>query len=132
MTNKELNKLFDKFIARNYDGLSAHTLYQTLCLNFPAEIAGKWVYESIFHVFINKYTPEELELSQYIAGIVFGDIEFRKTAKFFLSELSELRYCHNYGYKYHEQSLEYLKANALDMYLKNVIDLCEFTFIIKL
>lgn len=129
---KELNKLFNKFIARNYDGLSAHTLCQTLCESFPKELSHKWVYESIFHVFINKYTPEELELSQYIAKIVFGDIEFRKTVKDFQAELTELRYCINYGYTYSKQSLEYLKENALDMYLKNVIDLCEFTFIIKL
>ena len=123
--------LFDAFIARNYDGLSAHTLFQTLSLSFPKEVAEQWVYVSVFHVFTNKYTPEELELSQFIAGVVFGDINFRKTAEHFRSELAELRYCINYGYKYHAQNLAYLKENALDMYLKNVIDIFEFKLIIE-
>lgn len=131
-TNTTTTSLFDAFIARNYDGLSAHTLFQTLSLSFPKEVAEQWVYVNIFHVFTNKYTPEELELSQFIAGVVFGDIDFRKTAKHFRNELTELRYCINYGYNYPKQNLEYLKENALDMYLKNVIDIFEFKLIIEL
>lgn len=122
---------FNAFIARNYDGLSAHTLFQTLSLSFPKEIAEQWVYVSVFHVFTNNYTPEELELSQFIAGVVFGDINFHKTAKQFRNELAELRFCINYGYKYSKQNLKHLKENALDMFLKNVIDIFEFKLIIE-
>lgn len=131
MKTPTIADIFDSFIARNYDGLSAHTLFQTLSLSFPKEIAESWVYVNVFHVFENKYTPEELELSQFISGIIFDDINFRKKAAHFRSELAELRYCMNYGYRYHAQNLAYLKENALDMYIKNVIDIFEFKLIIE-
>ena len=122
-------KEFDKFIARNYNGLSAHTLFQTLCESYPVEIATEWVYVKIYHVFLNKYTPEELDLSQFLAGVIFGDLDFRNKAHNFRSELEEYRYCINYGYEYSHENLRYLKEMALDMYLKNVIDIFEFRII---
>lgn len=129
MKKPTTSSLFNTFIQRNYDGFSAHTLYKFLANTCPKEVASHWVYINIFHVFTNKYTPQDLEISQMVAEIVFNDPNLSDDIHNFRNELIELKFCMEFGYI--PNNLAYLKENALDMYLKNAISLNEFELIIK-
>lgn len=57
-----MKKKFDQWIAENYRGLSAHTLFQFLCSGLPSACHQYWnnvVYVELFHVFCGIGTPEE-------------------------------------------------------------------------
>jgi hypothetical protein len=129
MKNNTIIKQFNIFISRNYDGLSAHTLFQTLTFSFPKEIAAQWVYVNIFHVFTEKYTPQDLDIAHCVADVIFNNPNLSNDIHYFRRELKELKFCIEFGYAYANTS--YLKENALDMYLKNAISLCEFELIMK-
>lgn len=51
---------FEKWIGQNFKGLSAHTLYQFLCMEIPfTEYCNNMVYVDLFHVFTGEATEEE-------------------------------------------------------------------------
>lgn len=123
-------KKFDEYVAKNYAGLSAHTLFQTLCLQVPKDIAEKWVYVDLWHIFIGETTPELIGITRIITKAIFGN-EFIEETDYFRIEFEEFKYCLECGYEYHSASLNYLKLHALDMFLSNVINIDEFKTIVK-
>lgn len=106
-------KAFDNFVSRNFFGYSSYTLYQELCHSYPAEVASQWVYVNIWHTFIDNDTPEDIDIARHVACIIIGDPNFD--------------YCmatHEY------ERLAVLTDDALDLYIKGVINLHEFKLII--
>lgn len=117
-------KAFNDFISRNFFGYSAHTLYQELCYLYPAEIATEWVYVNIWHSFIGQDTPEDIDIARHVACAIVSDPTFELRA---LDARNWIEYCmatHEY------ERLALLADDALDLYLKGVINLHEFKLII--
>lgn len=122
--NKNIIKDFNNFIAANFYGYSAHTLYQELRHSYPAEVASQWVYVNIWHAFIDQSTPEDIDIARHVACIIIGDPTFEIRA---LDARDYIDYCmatHEY------ERLATLANDALDLYLKGVISLHEFKLII--
>lgn len=64
-------KKFDEWIKQNFKGLSAHTLYQFLCMQFEAtDYWNNMVYVDLFHVFIGKATEEERNSYDAVSALV--------------------------------------------------------------
>ena len=120
----ETIKAFNTFVSRNFFGYSAHTLYQELCHSYPAEVSSQWVYVNIWHAFIGKDTPEDIDIARNIACIINEDPDLERLA---LAARDWIDYCiatHEY------KRLAVLVDDALDLYLKGVISLYEFKLII--
>lgn len=117
-------KSFDTFVSHNFFGYSAHTLYQELCYSYPAEISSQWVYVNIWHVFIDQSTPEDIDVARHVACVINEDPDLERLA---LAARDYIEYCmatHEY------ERLAVLANDALDLYIKGVISLHEFKFII--
>lgn len=56
-----IRKEFEKWISRNFKGLSAHTLYQFLTMEtwLPLDYAQNMVYVDLYHVFTKQATETE-------------------------------------------------------------------------
>ena len=117
-------KSFDTFVSHNFFGYSAHTLYQELCYSYPAEISSQWVYVNIWNAFIDQSTPEDIDIARHVACIINKDPDLERLA---LAARDWIYYCmitHEY------ERLAVLANDALDLYIKGVISLHEFKFII--
>lgn len=117
-------KSFDHFVSHNFFGYSAHTLYQELCHSYPAEVASQWIYVNIWHAFTGQDIPEDIDIARRVACIIIGDPNFEIRA---LDARDYIDYCmatHEY------ERLATLTNDALDLYLKGVINLHEFKLII--
>ena len=117
-------KSFNNFVSRNFFGYSAHTLYQELCHSYPAEGVSQWVYVNIWHAFIGQNTPEDIDIARHVACIIIGDPTFEIRA---LDARDWIDYCMA---TYEYERLAVLADDALDLYLKGVINLHEFKLII--
>lgn len=70
--NMNINKLFNTWIGRNFKGLSAHTLFQFLCMGMRGyeDYYSNMVYVDLFHVFIGKATEEERASFDAVSALV--------------------------------------------------------------
>lgn len=124
MKSNDTIKKFDTFVSRNFFGYSAHTLYQELCHSYPVEVSSQWVYVNIWHTFINQDTSEDIDIARHVACIIIGDPNFEIRA---LDARDYIEYC--MATQEYER-LATLTNDALDLYLKGVINLHEFKLII--
>lgn len=125
-----ITKEFNNFIAKAFNGLSAKTLVKELTItsyHMPAYIAADWVYVHIFHVFTMTATLEDMEIFQTVQDWILH-ID-RTEAESIQREITELKYCIEYGYKYPSNQLTYIKENALEWYLNHIITLSDFIYV---
>lgn len=127
---------FNDFISANFRGLSAHTLYEYIMSTvnnnsiYKTDVSNL-VYESIYHVYTNKYTALEYKMFIEIRRDILKYYSINDPYKF-RDWLAELHYCLDNGYTTFKTSrLLWLKENALDMYITRVISLSEFQYILK-
>ena len=116
-------KHFDIFVAKNFNGYSAHTLYQLL--NFPNAI--NWIYVSIFHVFSGKESAADRKIYNHVRNIAYGDLNFTQEEQLAKELIEEHEYCLSYGYK--DPNFDYIKNHALDWYIKGFITLDQFKYV---
>lgn len=123
--NKNTVKDFNNFIASNFYGYSAHTLFQELCRNYPSEIVTQWIYVNIWHGFTNQYTPEDVEVARRVACILKKDLNYSDRA---LAARDWIEYC---MMTQEYERLASLIDEALDLYIDRVISLDEFKLIVS-
>lgn len=82
------------------------------------------MYVNIWHVFIDQNTPEDIDVARHVACVINEDPDLERLA---LAARDYIEYCmatHEY------ERLAVLANDALDLYIKGVISLHEFKFII--
>ena len=127
---------FNDFINTNFMGLSAHTLYDYIMStvsNNPIykKDVSNLVYESIYHVYINKYTALEYKMYTKVRKDILDYYNIIDPHEF-REWLAELHFCLDNGYTdFSTTRLSWLKENALDMYITRTISLSEFQYILK-
>lgn len=116
---------FDNFIGYHFNGLSAHTLYQTLLEKFHDSFSSgvnNCVYVVLYEIYIdNNVSEEHINTFNSIKALMFDDTI---TEKDILHIITEEAYCLEFGY--FASNLEWLKNNALNWYINHIISLNTF------
>lgn len=111
-------KTFDDFISYHFDGLSAHTLYQSLCNMFPDSFTNgiqNCVYATLYEIYTDKnVTDKHISTFNRIHSDILGS---NLTEEDIIEIINEESFCNN---------LEWLKNNAFDWYAKHIISLVTF------
>ena len=130
-TIKRNFKTFDNFISYHFNGLSAHTLYQSLCDMFPGSFADgiqNCVYATLYEIYTDKnVTDKHISTFNRIHSDILGS---NLTEEDILEIIKEEAFCLHFGYS--ANNLEWLKNNALDWYTKHIISLVTFKRIVAL
>lgn len=124
-------KTFDDFISYHFDGLSAHTLYQTLTKDLPMakQLFSNIVYVSLYNIYTdNNVCDADLNTFENILKFVFDD-EY-VTEEEIHTNIIETAYCLHFGYN--AVNLEWLKNNAYKWFSKHMISLNTFLDIARL
>ena len=124
-------KTFDEFISYHFDGLSAHTLYQSLFNIFPGSFADgvqNCVYATLYEIYTDKnVTDKHISTFNRIHSDILG---IDLTEKDILKIIKEESFCLHFGYN--AVNFEWLKNNALNWYVKHIISLNTFKIIAAL
>ena len=118
-------RTFDQFISYHFNGLSAHTLYQSLLETFPSSFVSgisNYVYVVLYEIYIDRnITETHVNTFNTLRSRINGN---NPTEKNILEIITEEAYCLEFGY--FASNLEWLKNNALDWYVKHIISLNTF------
>ena len=135
MLNKiEINRnfrIFDEFISYYFDGLSAHTLYQTLTkdIHMAKQLFSNIVYVTLYNIYTdNNICDADLDTFESVLKFVFGN-EY-VTEEEIHTEVVEASYCLHFGYN--AVNLEWLKNNAHKWFSRHMISLNTFLDITRL
>ena len=128
-TIKRNFKTFDEFISYHFDGLSAHTLYQTLQDTFLyRQLIQNSVYVVLYNIYTdNNVTEEDINTFNTFHSLI---LDTELTEEDILEIIKEEAFCLHFGYS--ANNLEWLKNNALDWYTKHIISLVTFKRIVAL
>lgn len=128
--NREF-RTFDEFISYHFNGLSAHTLYQSLLETFPSSFVSgvsNCVYVVLYEIYIDRnITEAHINTFNTLQSRINGN---NPTEKDILKTISEEAFCLEFGYT--AVNLEWLKSNALEWYINHTISLKTFKRIVAL
>ena len=122
-TIKRNFKTFDDFISYHFDGLSAHTLYQSLQNTFMyKQLIQNSVYVVLYNIYTdNNITEEDINTFNTFRSLILGT---ELTEEDIIEIINEESFCLHFGYN--ANNLEWLKNNAFDWYAKHIISLVTF------
>ena len=123
---------FDEFISYYFDGLSAHTLYQTLAtkdISMAKQLFSNVVYVTLYNIYTdNNVCDADINTFESVLKFVFGN-EY-VTEEEIHTKVIETAYCLHFGYN--ANNLEWLKNNVYKWFDRHMISLNTFLDISRL